>query len=129
MPKTEPPIGTRAEFVQTVEKQHTLQNFLERLPPVLSTPNMIGWMEAACFHATEPFCAEGETTVGTAIHVKHRTPTGIGDTVRSTAVLEKIEGRWYIFKVESWNSERLIGDGHVYRAFVDAGAFTKKTGK
>lgn len=120
------PVGTRAEVVRTVELKHTLRAHLEILPPVLTTPDMIGWMEFACYQAAVPFCEPGETTVGTHINVSHRAPTGVGATVRATAVLEKINGRFHIFRVQAWEGERLIGEGTVDRAFVHVGGFMDK---
>src|SRR5205085_9446247 len=72
------PIGTRAEVTHAVEHRHTLAALSPDLPAVLATPWMIGWMEYACYQAQQPFCEDGETTVGTAIHVDHRAPTTVG---------------------------------------------------
>ncbi|HWK31188.1 MAG TPA: hypothetical protein VNR20_03790, partial [Terriglobales bacterium] len=66
------PIGTRAEVTRTVELRHTLKHHHDVLPPVLTTPDMIGWMEFACNQAAIPFQEDGETTVGTHINVSHR---------------------------------------------------------
>lgn len=120
------PLGTHAEVVRTVELANTLQGHHADLPPVLSTPNMIGWMEFACYLATESFCEPGEITVGTAIHVSHRLPTGIGSRVVSRAVLEKIEGRFYRFRVTAHEGDRLLGEGTVDRAFVHVERFMGK---
>ncbi len=76
MPKPVP-IGTRGEVEKRVEFQHTLTAWREELPSVLSTPHMIGWMEGAGFHALLPFCEGDEVSVGTAINIIHRAPTGI----------------------------------------------------
>jgi fluoroacetyl-CoA thioesterase len=122
------PIGTQAEIKRTVEFKHTLTAHHEKLPPVLTTPDMIGWMEFACYLATEPFCEGDETTVGTAIHVRHLAPTGIGSEVTADAVLEKIEGRFHIFKVTARDDKKLLGDGHVHRAFVSFSKFVEKQG-
>jgi len=120
------PIGAKAEFTIQVEQRHTLQGLDKRLPPVLSTPHMIGWMEHACFLAAEPYQEDGEITVGTAIHVTHRAPTGVGATVRATVELENIDGRFLIFRVSAEEGGRIIGEGHVHRAFVHVPSFMAK---
>src|SRR5216110_374773 len=84
------PLGTRAEVEKTVEHEHTLAKFHSELPPGLSTPQMIGWMEWACYEAAVPYCEGDETTVGTAIHVEHLAATGEGALVRAEAVLERV---------------------------------------
>jgi predicted thioesterase len=61
------PIGARGEATETVELMHTLSAHHSQLPPVYSTPDMIRLMETACFHALQPFCDEGEITVGISI--------------------------------------------------------------
>jgi predicted thioesterase len=125
MAKNVPP-GTRAELVRRVEFQHTLTAWKPELPPVLSTPNMIGWMEAAGFEALLPFCEGDEVSVGTAINIVHRAPTGIGSTVKCEAVLESINGRFYIFKVSAHNGSEVIGHGTIGLAIVSKGKFAER---
>ena len=125
MPKTVP-IGTRAEVERRVEFQHTLSAWKRELPPVLSTPHMIGWMEAAGFEALLPFCDDGEVTVGTAINVNHRAPTGIGSLVKCEAVLESVNGKFLTFRVSAHNGKEVIGYGTIGRAFVNVSKFREK---
>ncbi len=120
------PIGARGEFEKRVEFQHTLTAWREELPTVLSTPNMIGWMEAAGFHALLPFCEGDEVSVGTAINIVHRAPTGIGATIKSEAVLESFDGRFYTFRVSAHNGTEVIGYGTIGRAIVSKAKFAEK---
>ena len=46
--------------------------------PVLATPRLIAWMEAATVRAAAAFLATGQTTVGTAIRIEHRRATSPG---------------------------------------------------
>ena len=93
---------------------------------MLSTPYMIGWMEAAGFEALLPFCEDGEVSVGTAINVNHRAPTGIGVAVKCEAVLESIKGRFHTFRVSAHNGKEVIGYGTIGRAFVNVSKFKQK---
>jgi predicted thioesterase len=120
------PIGARGEVEKRVEFQHTLMAWREELPPVLATPNMIGWMEAAGFHALLPFCEGDEVSVGTAINIVHRAPTGVGATVKSEAVLESLDGRFYTFRVSAHNGTEVIGYGTIARAIVSKAKFEEK---
>src|ERR1700723_1719697 len=79
------PIGVAGEAEETVELKTTLAAHHPELPPVYSTPDMIRLMETASFVALQPFCEEGEITVGISIHVEHRAATGIGMRVRARA--------------------------------------------
>jgi predicted thioesterase len=120
------PIGARAEVERRVEFQHTLTAWRDELPSVLSTPHMVGWMEAAGFHALLPSCEGDEVSVGTAINIVHRAPTSIGATVKSEAVLESFDGRFYTFRVHAHNGAEVIGYGTIVRAIVSKAKFAEK---
>ena len=120
------PIGTRGEVERAVEFKHTLSAWKAELPPVLSTPNMIGWMEAAGYEALLPFCEGDEVSVGTAINIVHRAATGIGSVVKCEAVLESLNGRFFTFRVTAQNGEEVLGHGTIARAIVSKGKFEEK---
>jgi predicted thioesterase len=120
------PLGTRGQVERRVEFRHTLSAWKPELPPVLSTPHMIGWMEAAGFEALLPFCEGDEVSVGTAINVIHRAPTGIGTTVKCEAALESVNGRFLTFRVSASNGSEVIGHGTISRAIVSKGKFEEK---
>jgi fluoroacetyl-CoA thioesterase len=120
------PISTRAETVRHVEFQHTLTAWRPELPSVLSTPHMIGWMEAAGFEALLPFCEGDEVSVGTAININHRAPSGIGTLVRCEPVLEQINGRFLTFRVSAHDGTQVIGYGTIGRVIVSRSKFEEK---
>ena len=112
------PIGVRGEAEETVDQEHTLAGHNSELPPVYSTPDMIRLMETAAFHALQPFCDEGEITVGTLIHVEHRAASGVGMRIRAVAELESFDGRFYTMRVTAHDGQEEIGRGRVGRAVV-----------
>ena len=120
------PIGTRARVQRVVEFKHTLKALHDPLPPVLSTPSMIGVMEWACFEAAKDYCEGDEITVGTHINVSHRAPCGVGSIVVAEATLEKIDGRFHIYRCTAKVGDMLLGEGLIHRAFVSVGKFQKK---
>lgn len=122
------PSGVRATVEEKVEHQHTLHYHNPALPPIYSTPNMIGLMEQAAFMAMAPYCDPGEISVGTAINIEHRAATTIGATVRAEAVLESTNGRFYVFRVTAHNGEKGIGRGTVTRTFVTPAKTAKGNG-
>src|SRR5438270_9443095 len=95
------PLGARGEASETVAFEHTLTAHHPELPPVYSTPDMIRLMETAAFHALQPYCEEGEITVGTAIHVEHRAASGIGAAIHAQATLRSFDGRFYVLEVSA----------------------------
>lgn len=120
------PIRVRGEAEETVEFKHTLSSHDPALPPVYSTPDMIRLMETACFHALQPYCDEGEITVGTSINVEHRVATGIGMRVRAEAELESFDGRFYWLRVTAHDGVHEIGSGTVGRAVVNLPNFMRR---
>lgn len=120
------PIRAHGAAEETVEFKHTLSAHHADLPPVYSTPDMIRLMETACFHALQPFCDDGEITVGTAIHVEHRVATGVGMRIRAEAMLESYDGKFYIMRVTAHDGVQEIGSGTVSRAVVHLPTFVKR---
>ncbi len=117
------PIGARGEAEETVDLRHTLAAHHPELPPVYSTPDMIRLMEIASFQALQPFCDEGEITVGISIHVEHRAASGIGMRIHARAELESFDGRFYIMRVTADDGSQEIGRGTVGRAVVHVPSF------
>jgi len=120
------PLATRGEAEETVERKHTLGHHHPELPPVYSTPDMIRLMETACFNALQPFCEQGEITVGISIHVEHRAASGIGMRIRAEAELESFDGRFYNMRVTAHDGAQEIGRGTVGRAVVHVPSFMAK---
>jgi 2-methylisocitrate lyase-like PEP mutase family enzyme/predicted thioesterase len=121
------PIGASGEAHETVAFEHTLTTHNPALPLVYSTPDMIRLMETAAFFALQPYCEDGEITVGTAIDIQHRAASGIGARITAKAALESFDGRFYTLRVSATDKVREIGRGTVGRAVVNVGKFTEKT--
>ncbi len=112
-------MGIRGQAEMTVEPEHTLHHHNQALPLIFSTPHMIGLMEWAAANAMLPYCDEGEISVGTAINIEHRAPTTVGARVKTEAVLESADGRFFVFRVTAHNGVKEIGRGTVTRTFVN----------
>jgi len=123
------PLGARGEAEDTVQFEHTLRARHPDLPPVYSTPEMIGLMERAAFQALQPYCEGDEITVGTSINIEHRTATGIGARVRAEAVLQSFDGRFYTLRVMARDDSSEIGRGMVGRAVVSVSKFMERMKK
>jgi fluoroacetyl-CoA thioesterase len=120
------PIGVRGAASETVELKHTLAGYDPQLPPVYSTPDMIRLMEIAAFNALQPFCDEGEISVGISIHIEHRAASSIGVRIQADAELESFDGRFYIMRVRAHDGTQEIGNGTVGRAVVHVPSFVKR---
>ena len=96
--------------------------------PVLGTPRLLAWCEAATCAAIDPFLAEGETSVGTRIQLEHLALSPVGQTVEVTARLAYVDGRLRRFSVAARNVGpdgvgKLVGSGEVTRVVVDGERF------
>ena len=93
--------------------------------PVLATPRLIAWMEAATVASAAPFLDEGQTSVGTAVRVAHLRATPVGGTVEVTATApSEPGGRELTFSVQAVDGAgRLVGTGEIARVVVDRERF------
>jgi predicted thioesterase len=87
---------------------------------------MIRLMETACFSALQPFCEEGEITVGISIHVEHRAASSVGTRIHAEAELESFDGRFYTMRVRADDGTQEIGSGTVGRAVVHVPSFIQR---
>jgi len=79
---------------------------------VLSTPGMIGMMEASAQVLAYERLPEGQATVGFEVCVKHVAAAAEGAACRTRVTLrEVVEGRKLRFDVEVTEGERTIGVG------------------
>jgi len=95
----------------------------ETLPVVLSTPRMISLMEITCQMLVLPHLAEGQTSVGSLVNVRHLAATPEGMTVRLRVELLGVDRRRLRFKVEAWDSIEKIGEGEHERFVIDKDRF------
>ena len=83
----------------------------ETMPPVLSTPRVIGMLERAAHRAILPYLAEGQSSVGAQVNIRHMAATPVGFQVRFRAELLEVDGRRLRFKVEAWDEQDKIAEG------------------
>ena len=122
--------GLVGEYSMQVQESDTASaSGGESLPPVLSTPRMISRMENAAHTSILPFLAEGQTSVGTLVNIRHLAATPVGMQVRFRAELVEITGRRLRFKVEAWDEIEKIGEGEHERVVIDRARFTERLQK
>ena len=93
---------------------------------VFATPSMIALMEKAALETVMPFLAEGESTVGTEIHVTHDVAIPLGFTVTATAELIEVDRRRLSFQVTACSGDEVIGKGTHTRFIVSQERFMQK---
>jgi fluoroacetyl-CoA thioesterase len=101
--------------------------------PVLATPVLIAWCEAATVAAVAPGLEPGQTTVGTRVAVDHLRATPTGATVTARAVVTVVDGPTVTFAVEAEHRRGADGEavpiarGEVVRAVVDRDRFVQRS--
>jgi fluoroacetyl-CoA thioesterase len=93
--------------------------------PVLGTPRLLAWCEAATCAALEPTLPEGSTSVGTRVSLEHLGASAVGERVEVTASTTYVDGRLHRFTVSARHlgDGKVVGAGEVTRVVVDAERF------
>ncbi len=94
---------------------------------VFATPAMVALMEASACNCLADFLDEGETTVGTALDIKHISATPVDMAVTAEATLAEVNGREFTFEVKAFDESGEIGCGTHKRFLVFSEKFTAKT--
>ena len=93
--------------------------------PVLGTPRLLAWCEAATCAAIEESLPEGSTSVGTRVQLEHLAASPVGAEVEVTASTAYVDGRLHRFTVAARHTGdgKVVGAGEVTRVVVDAEKF------
>jgi predicted thioesterase len=94
--------------------------------PVFATPCLAALMEQAAVSALQPFLGEGESSVGTLLHISHTAATPVGMRVGAEAEVFRTEGRRVFFQVSAWDESGPIGAGQHERVIVRSESFLEK---
>lgn len=99
--------------------------------PVLGTPRLLAWLEAATCAALEPSLVPGSTSVGTRMSVEHLAASPLGQEVEVTASSSYVDGRLHRFTVAARHVAagapgRVVATGEVTRVVVDAERFMSR---
>lgn len=111
--------GQSYERAWTTTPEMGIRHLGPDVPSVLSTPAMIGLIEATCVEFLNPYLEPGEQTVGFHVDVKHLAPTLIGQKVTTKIALQEVKDGRFRFAVEAVNEKGTkIGEGSHRRAAI-----------
>ncbi|MFZ5869410.1 MAG: thioesterase family protein [Actinomycetota bacterium] len=98
--------------------------------PVLGTPRLLAWCEAATCAAVADDLDAGRTSVGTRVSLEHLRATPVGGSVAVTAEVTHADGRLLRFAVRAEDDAgRLLATGEVTRVVVDVERFLARAGR
>ena len=115
-------VGISHEKTITTEAKHGVSHLGDG-PGVLSTPSMIGLMEQTCLESAMAHLDENEQTVGTMVHIWHRSALKIGENVTIRCKLIEVDRRKLLYEVEAVAGDQKIGDGTHERFVIDLSKF------
>jgi predicted thioesterase len=84
---------------------------------------MIALMENAAMNVALDGLPEGYNTVGTSVNIKHVKAPPVGQVVKSTAKLIKVDGNKLEFAVEAYDEVGKIGFGTHGRYIIETAKF------
>ncbi len=120
-------IGIKGQSMALVEKEDTAQIVGSGDLLVYATPCMVALMEGAACESIAPFLAEGESSVGTLMHVAHTSATPVGMEVRAESVVTAVDGRKVCFDIVAYDEAGEIGRATHERFIIKADRFLEKT--
>jgi len=99
--------------------------------PVLATPRLVAWLEAATVAALAGDLVEGSTSVGTHVDVRHLAASLVGSVVTVRAELTAQDGRTATFAVSAHQQggtgeQVTVAAGEVTRVVVDRDRFLSR---
>ncbi len=120
------PIGTRGEKKILVTTEVAITFLGVEGARVLSTPQMIGFMEITCRETVLPFLEPGYDTVGTHVNVAHLAAAPMGMVVTFMAEVLAVAERRIQFRVEARDEKEKIGEGTHERAIINVAKFATR---
>lgn len=106
-------IGDSTSFTVEVTKDMFAQFEGEVVHPAYSTVSMVYHMEWISRQLLVPYLEEHEEGMGSAVNVKHISPSGLGTTIEVKAIVTSVKKKELITEVELRNEYGLIGKGEV----------------
>jgi fluoroacetyl-CoA thioesterase len=122
-------VGDRSTLRFTVTDDDTAAAVGSGDLPVLATPTLLAWCEAATCAAVDASLEAGRSSVGTRVQLEHVGASPVGAEVVVTASVVYVDGRLVRFEVVAQHAdERVVGHGEVTRVVVDRERFLSRLG-
>lgn len=96
--------------------------------PVLGTPRLLAWCEAATCAAIDPTLEPDSTSVGTRVALDHQRASSVGQEVEVTASMAYVDGRLHRFAVAARHTtdHKVVATGEITRVVVDVERFLSR---
>ena len=124
--KSRPRIGEVGELSIPTDMQHAVEFHGDGMTAVVSTPNIIGFLERTARHTLAPHLEADERSVGVEIDIRHLAPTPVGHTIHCTARVLAVDGSKVSFQIEARDQHESIVRGLHKRAVIRTGSFSRR---
>ena len=124
--KSRPKIGETGELHILTDMKHAVEFAGDGMPAVVSTPNIIQFLERTARHVLTPHLDADERSVGVEIDIRHLAPTPIGQTIHCTARVIAVDGVKIQFQIEARDDREVIVRGLHKRAVIRTSSFTRR---
>jgi fluoroacetyl-CoA thioesterase len=124
--KSRPVIGETGEQAYPTELKHAVEFAGNGMPAVVSTPNIVGFLERTARETIAPHLDADERSVGIEIDIRHLAPTPIGQTIRCTARVIAVDGSKISFQIEARDAHEVIVRGLHKRAVIRTESFSRR---
>jgi predicted thioesterase len=124
--KSRPRIGEVGELAVPTDMKHVVEFHGDGMPAVVSTPNIIQFLERTARHTLAPHLEADERSVGLEIDIRHLAPTPVGQTIHCRAQVIAVEDRKVTFQIEARDAHEVIVRGLHKRAIIGTESFSKR---
>jgi fluoroacetyl-CoA thioesterase len=124
--KSRPRIGEVGELSIPTDMKHAVEFAGDGMPAVVSTPNIIQFLERTARHTIAPHLETDERSVGLEIDIKHLAPTPVGQTIHCTARVMSVEGSKIQFQIQARDAQEVIVRGLHKRAVINVEKFSRR---
>ena len=124
--KSRPRIGEVGELAIPTDMKHAVEFAGDGMPAVVSTPNIIQFLERTARHLLTPHLDADERSVGLEIDIRHLAPTPVGQTIHCRAQVLSVDGSKVQFQIEARDAHEVIVRGLHKRAIIRTESFTKR---
>ena len=124
--KSRPRIGEISELAIPTDMAHAVEFHGNGMPAVVSTPNIIQFLERTARHVLTPHLESDERSVGLEIDIRHLAPTPVGQTIHCRAQVISVDGSKVQFQIEARDAHEVIVRGLHKRAVIRTESFSRK---
>ena len=124
--RSRPVIGETGERDYPTEAKHAVEFAGDGMPAVVSTPNIVGFLERTARETIAPHLDANERSVGIEIDIRHLAPTPVGQTIHCTARVIAVDGTKISFQIEARDEQEVIVRGLHKRAVIRTESFSRR---